>query len=203
MSRSRVDLKGPHDLGWRRDYLFPVGEGCLLPHCAWISYRMMCSVLIVLLAIVSQGVVLGCRLEVIATMAATTRLTNNNVMPVCSADMFGHYNNAVAVIDGYIQKADVGSVALLIFCDVLCNPSRHCWACYYLSLRPFYQQWWMWGKPSSKVVVQRRLVSRRPWHQEDLLIATTLDIKYAPMLVSAYMCLVMLIKHDVTSLNII
>jgi hypothetical protein len=81
---------------------------------------MMCSVLLVLLAIVSQGVVLGCRLEVIATMVATTRLTNSNVMPVCSAGIFGHYNNEVAVIDGYIQKTNVGSVALLIFlCDVL------------------------------------------------------------------------------------
>ena len=59
---------------------------------------------------------LGCCLEVLATMEATTRPTISNVMPVFGTLLtcLDSYNHAVAVIDGQIQKIKVNLVAMLL-----------------------------------------------------------------------------------------
>ena len=112
--RGRLNLQGPLDVGWRGGHLFSAGECCLLPHCAWISmpYDVCFNIL---LAIALYRVVLGCCLEVLAIMEATTRPPISNVMPVFGTLLtcLDSYNHAVALIDGQIQKIKVNLVAML------------------------------------------------------------------------------------------
>jgi hypothetical protein len=74
--------------------------------------------------------VLGCCLEVLATMEATTRPTISNVMPVSGTMLtcLDSYNHAVAVIDGHIQKIKANLIAMLL---VL----RHCFTTRRTSIR--------------------------------------------------------------------
>jgi hypothetical protein len=90
------------------------------------------------------------------------------------------YNDAVAVIDGQIQKIKVRRVAMFF---ALCAgfTTRVASICLLLkspaTLPPVAKV-----REAFKEAVQRRLMSERLGHQEDFLIATTLDVRYAPCL---------------------
>jgi hypothetical protein len=60
--------------------------------------------------------VLGCCLEILATMEATSRPTISNVMPVFGTlpTCLDSYNHTIAVIDGQIPKIKVNRVAILL-----------------------------------------------------------------------------------------